>query len=322
MKQDQIIENRLEHSEFLKNALAWNGAVSKKILPMVALSVAYAWIVLIVLERFPEYQVGFGPFEFSGVFIGLLLVFRINAGYDRWWEARKLWGSVVNQSRNLAISALTYSRAPKTWRREFASHVALFPHVMRLSLRGERDLSDFKRLLGETKSREYTTVDHWPSVSSTQTAKLLQEARDNGWLDNFAFHRAERERSILIDDIGACERILKTPMPFVFAIKLKRFIFIFLLLLPLALVSKLGELALFIDGIVAYTMLSLDRMGFELQNPFSKFNLSHLPLDTICDTIEKNILEIENTSKHSASLEKVVQKQEKKGFSLIQEEIQ
>ena len=92
----------------------------------------------------------------------------------------------------------------------------------------------------------------------------------------------EKQRGILIDHLGGCERILKTPMPLVYAIKTRRFILIYLLLLPFSLINPVGLMAIFITVLVAYPLLSLDRIGYELQNPFAIKNLSHLPLETIC----------------------------------------
>ena len=109
-------------------------------------------------------------------------------------------------------------------------------------------------------------------------------------LDGFVFMEMENQRNLLIELIGACERILKMPMPLVYAIKARRFILIFLLLLPFSLIENLGFSAVFIFFLVAYPLLSLDRIGIELQSPFATKNLSHLPLDTICESIKLHCL--------------------------------
>ncbi len=286
------IANRPEHPGFIRNALAWVGSVTPKVIFGTFTSIAYCSVVVYFLNIDPAVSFDIGPFEYSGVVLGLLLVFRINAGYDRWWEARKLWGSIVNQSRNLAIVGLTYSSAPAEWRNKFAAWVALLPHIMRQSLRAETDVSVIQRLV-KLESKDIEKVSHRPSWGAVNIAKLLDQARTNNWLDSFSFHRAERERSILIDNIGASERILKTPIPFVMVIKLKRFLLIFLALLPFALFSKLGWWSVVVDALITYPLLSLDRIGYELQNPFERDRLSHLPLSEICADIEKNVLEIE-----------------------------
>jgi len=100
----------------------------------------------------------------------------------------------------------------------------------------------------------------------------------------------EGQRILLVDHLGGCERILKTPMPLVYAIKARRFILTFLVLLPFSLIDNLGFSAVFIFLLVAYPLLSLDRIGIELQNPFDTKSLSHLPLHTICDSIKLHCL--------------------------------
>lgn len=293
-----LIANRPEYPGFIRNALSWVGSVTPKVILGTLISIVYSFVIVSFLNFYPEFSLEIGPFEYSSVALGLLLVFRVNAGYDRWWEARKLWGSIVNQSRNLAIVGLTYSSAPAQWREKFSSWVALLPHIMRQSLRAEKDVSVIQRLV-KLESSDFENVLHRPSWGAIHIAKLLDEARMNRWMDDFSFHRAERERSILIDNIGACERILKTPIPFVVAIKLKRFLLIFLALLPFALFSRLGWWAIIFDALITYPLLSLDRIGYELQNPFERDRLSHLPLSEICANIEKNVLEIEILSRKS-----------------------
>ncbi len=128
-----------------------------------------------------------------------------------------------------------------------------------------------------------------PLYVSLQIGRMLRDAVREGRLDRFAFLEAERERAQLIDHVGACERILKTPLARVFSIKIRRFLFFFLSSLPIALVDKTGALTPLITCFVAYPLVSLDQIGVELQNPFSKARLSHLPLSEICDAIQENL---------------------------------
>lgn len=229
------------------------------------------------------------PFEFVGAVLGLLLVLRTNSGYDRWYEARKLWGGIVNQCRNLAIVGLVYGPRNEHWRQQFINWTAAFPHVARHSLRGERDLDDVSRLLGKELPR-VKCATHMPMVVAAKISQLLNEAVQMGEMDRFAFMQAERERCQLIDHLGACERILKTPLAAVYSVEIRRFLFAFLITLPLGLVDQVGMLTPIFIMIVAYPLLSLDQIGVDLQNPFSKMRLSHLPLDEISTAIETNVV--------------------------------
>lgn len=115
----------------------------------------------------------------------------------------------------------------------------------------------------------------------TIIAQELNRVRLSNELDSFSFLQAEEKRALILDSQGACERIPKTPMPFVMAVKSRRFIFSFLLALPFSLVNISLLISPVISGLVAYVLFSLDQIGIELQDPFSEERLSHLPLTSI-----------------------------------------
>jgi putative membrane protein len=223
--------------------------------------------------------------------LGLLLVLRTNAGYDRWWEARKLWGGIVNQSRNLVIGALSYGPNDRIWQEKMVRWTSAFAHAARHSLRGERPGANLRALVGAEDAERIAAADHMPSFVALRLADLLREACECLNLDRFAFIQLDRERASLIDHVGGCERILKTPLPTVYAIKVRRFIALFLLMLPLALLHRVEDIWLIpiVTMLVAYPLLSLDEIGIELQDPLSSGSLSHLPLDDISATVERNL---------------------------------
>jgi putative membrane protein len=284
---------------FWREAVALQGSVTPRILPHVLAFGVYAsavcgiawwvnrnWQKLVGLEVAPYEVAG------AGAVLGVLLVFRTNAGYERWWEARKLWGGIVNQSRNLAISALAYGPADVGWKDNFVRWTAAFSHVARTSLRRQPVPQEVVALVGPSDAEQIAAAAHGPSFVALKLGKLLREARDKSQLDSFAFLQLDKERATLIDHIGACERILKTPLAKVYSIKIRRFIALFLLTLPFAIVLRTNSdwLVPIITMLVAYPLISLDQIGIELQNPFDKSNLSHLPLDDISKTIEGNLL--------------------------------
>lgn len=284
---------------FWAEAFALRGSVTPKVMFSVIVfgliaTCIYggAWIV----ERKFRQQLGLEvtPYEYAGVGLGLLLVLRTNAGYERWWEARKLWGGIVNQSRNLAISALSYGPSNADWANKVVRWAAAFPHVARLSLRGERASSEVANVIGPQDFDQLARADHMPSFVAMRIGALLREGCEREQMDRFSFLQIDRERATLIDHIGGCERILKTPLPRVYSIKIRRFIFLFLLTLPFALLHRLNRdwLVPILTMLVAYPLLSLDQIGIELENPFSAQSLSHLPLDDISATIERNLLAV------------------------------
>ncbi len=271
---------------FWHEAFALQGSITLRVLPLVIVFGLIATAICgasWLIERLHTVQIGLevAPFEIAGAALGLLLILRTNAGYDRWWEARKLWGGIVNQSRNLVISALAYGPSDAKWRESIVRWVAVFPHVARCSLRGDPLPSQVADLIGQEDAQHIQSAGHMPSFVALKLGELLRQACDQSNMDRFVFLQLDKERASLIDHIGACERILKTPLPLVFAIKIRRFIALFLLTLPFALLHRISGdwLVPFITMMVAYPLVSLDQISVELQNPFSVDNLSHLPLD-------------------------------------------
>jgi len=171
------------------------------------------------------------------------------------------------------------------------------PYLMKNNLRGSASIAEVKHLVGDPTYTLLQSWQHKPNLISSKLALMLSQMEASGKLNQFSFLKAEELRETILDCQGACERILKTPMPFVMAIKSRRFILLFLIILPVALVSYSAYINPLIVALVGYALFSLDQIGVELQNPFSIKNLSHLPLNDICTTIETNLVEIRTTNK-------------------------
>jgi putative membrane protein len=295
-RKEQTGTSSPDRPSFWREAFALHGSITPRVIPSVITFGLIATAVCLVawlLKWLLQVQVGLevAPFEIAGAALGLLLIMRTSAGYDRWWEARKLWGGIVNQSRNVVISVLAYGPTDPAWRERFVRWAAVFPHVARCTLRGEQSSPEVAALVGPQDADRIGRAVHMPSFVALRLADFLREACDVFHLDRFAFLQVDRERATLIDHIGACERILTTPLPLVFAIKIRRFIALFLLVLPFALLYRMDSdwLVPLITMLVAYPLLALDQIGVELQNPFSKANLGHLPLAEISLAIERDL---------------------------------
>lgn len=282
------LSNRHEYEGFWKNAVSWTGSITPKVIIRTLFFVVYAAGLTFWLNEHPALSFMLGPFEASGATLGILLVLRTNAGYERWWEARKLWGGIVNQSRNLVVSVLQYGPQDAQWTKEFTNWTIVFAHCVRRSLRGESDLPELAEILTPTQIRKIQQSDHMPGYVSQQLARLLQVARDRG-MDGFSFLQVDRERALLMDHLGACERILKTPIPLVLAFKIRRFILLFLMVLPVVLIPKVGWFTPAFMLVIAYPLFALDQIGVELQNPFCITSVSHLPLDDITRMIQRQL---------------------------------
>lgn len=282
---------------FWHEAFSLHGSIVPHVMPLV---LAFGLIaggicgVAALVERLYEVRLALEvtPHELAGAALGLLLVFRTNVGYERWWEARKLWGGFVDRSRNFIIGALSYGPNNVEWREQVVRWAAIYPHVARHGLRGERLSAEVANLVGQSQAERITQAQHMPIFVAAKLADLLREAREKLGMDGFAFLQVDRERAALIDNYGGCERILNTPMPRAYSIDIRHFLLLFLLTLPFALLHRLDSdwLVPFLTMLVAFPLLSLDQLGIELENPFATKNLSHLPLNDIAATIEGNLL--------------------------------
>lgn len=283
--------NKEEHDNFLRGALAWRGSVTPRIFLSVLITGLYTFGIIWIDKNYydlPHFAVT--PFEYTGAVLGLVLVFRTNAGHDRWWEARKLWGAITNQIRNLVVMTWNYGGTDVSWRNEMTKWLVTFAFAHKESLRLQKNFDELEDLLSTDEIVELQNSPHMPLFVSDKIATLLEKARFTQQIDLFTLSEFEKHRASLIDSIGGNERILKTPMPLVYAIKARRFILIYLLLLPFSLIEEAKMMSPFIAVLVAYPLLSLDRIGIELQNPFSQKHLSHLPLTTICNGIKSSAL--------------------------------
>lgn len=296
MAENKKMINQYEYRNFIDCALAIHGSVTPRVWKKVLAACVYASFISLLSVFIPSFSLPISPFEYAGVIMGLILVFRVNAGYDRWWEARKLWGTVVNCSRNLAIIIIRYiDPSNKDEINNALGLIATIPYLMKNTIRGMTSTEEVKHLLSDDIYTQLQQWQHKPNFISSKLAELLSQFQEKGTLNQFAFLKAEELRETILDCQGACERILKTPMPFVMAIKSRRFILLFLLILPVALVNYSIYINPIIVMFVAYALFSLDQIGVELQNPFSIENLSHLPLNDICNTIENNVIEIKKS---------------------------
>lgn len=246
---------------------------------MVAVGIYTALVVYIELEVLKVVSSSTSlMYQLLGFVISMLLVFRTNTAYDRWWEGRKLWGALVNASRNLAIKVQTMVPEEAGNKREFINEIGDFAHVLRLHLRG---------LKWDGLSIEV----HQPNflVASMYT-KL------NGWLknkqiDGDQMRVIENELSELLDICGACERIRKTPIPYSYSIFIKKFIFVYVMTLPFGFVADYGYGIIPIVIFTLYALASLELIAEEIENPFGT-DANDLPMDTLVVTIQQNLSEI------------------------------
>ncbi len=227
-----------------------------------------------------------------GFVISLLLVFRTNTAYDRWWEGRKQWGALVNSSRTLAIK-LSSILPPddKQNRSFFTKSIASFASVLKSHLRlEETKLELFDEGLD---SQEIDHTKHLPNQVSLVINQRIQNLNRSGKLTQEHLLFLNPELQALNDICGACERIKNTPIPYSYSAFLKKFIFFYAITLPIGYVFSLGYFVVPVVAFIFYVLASLELIAEEIEDPFGK-DANDLPLDKITETITRNVTEILN----------------------------
>ncbi len=225
--------------------------------------------------------------------LGLLLVFRTNTAYDRFWEGRKSWGRIVNASRNLVrqilVAVQTHSEQEQEQKCQVIRLMAGFAIATKQQLRDEPLLHfEFDGILTEHQLEVLTGVNHPPLEIAVWVDDYLQQQRQQGNLDPFQINSLMGLMSELVDALGACERILKTPVPLAYSIHLKQLLLIYCLTLPFTTVATLGWLTGVAAALVSFTMLGIEAIALDIENPFGR-DRHDLPLEAICATIRRNM---------------------------------
>jgi putative membrane protein len=226
----------------------------------------------------------------------IFLAFRTNAAYGRWWEARQLWGSLVNTSRALARQFLTMlddetedSRRPPL-RNEMVKHQIAFAHALRCHLRKQASLPEMRTLLGEEIAEELSAYKNIPAAIVLRMGKLLRQARNEGMLDSFRWTAIDENLNVLANIQGACERIKNTPLPRQFEYLPRILVDVFCWLLPLCIVEDLGLVTPIASTLISFTFIAADLMSREISNPFDN-TIHDTPMTALSRTIELNLRE-------------------------------
>lgn len=222
-----------------------------------------------------------------GVALGLLLVFRTNASYDRYWEGRKLWGAIVNDSRNLARLGTAYLSGDRELALRLVRWTAVLPYTIMSTLQGNSEIGPAAQDLSADERKELLTSQHLSLHAAQQLTSIIRSAFTKGLLTDRLAVELDECVQRLIDSLGGCERIRKTPLPFAYVVHLRRALVIYCFTLPFALVKDFGWFTVLDVALVAYTFFGIEEIGVEIEGPFGH-DENDLPLKDICDTIYKN----------------------------------
>lgn len=232
-----------------------------------------------------DYKIG-APIQAVVAFLlGMMLSFRTNTAYDRWWEGRKLWGQLVNRLRGLALKARTQVDLTGPEREEFARLLAGFAYAMRDRLR--YDQAKLQVVPGFQHDSE--DPRHVPVALARRIYERLGSWRAAGRIDGFGYQSFDLEATALMDVLGGCERIKSSPLVHSYRISIHHMIVAYLLALPWTLQNvPWNPLVAFM---AAYFLLGVEMVAADIEDPFG-CDLDDLPLDTICGNIERVTREV------------------------------
>ncbi len=223
-----------------------------------------------------------------GTALGLLLVFRTNTSYDRFWEGRRMWGNIINESRNLARFCHALLPAAPQLRQRTIQWLVAFVYAAMHRLRGEKAIGPDAQRLPAEEVRAVLASDHVPLGAARQITSCLVEARDAGHLSDILLVEGDRNVQLLVDYVGSCERIHKTPLPFAYMVHLRRALLLYCYTLPLALVRDFDWWTIPCTLLVAYILLGIEEIGVEIEDPFGE-DENDLPLEQFCAQIKANV---------------------------------
>jgi ion channel-forming bestrophin family protein len=232
------------------------------------------------------------PLGMMAAALSIFLAFRTNSAYDRWWEARKLWGSLVNDSRTFARQALTLvdRDATQTAPTDLVEWQIAYVHALRCHLRGQNPFPEITGRLEPSLVAWLRTHRNVPLALLLHAGRQLRALFDAGRIDTFRFVQLDATLTRLCDIQGACERIKNTPLPRQYEFFPRLLVSAYCLLLPFGLVEGMGLMTPLASTLVSFIFVSLESIGRDIEAPFEN-TVHDTPMSALSRTIEINLRE-------------------------------
>ena len=256
-------------------------------------STIYTTVATLLILHFLRYAYTIDPIFFSliGVILSLFLVFRLNSGYERWWQGREAWGKLVNDARNLALQLDAIIPSSNVVRRKyFGRNIANFCTSLVWHLRDDIDSAHYL-LEKEDSLEDIRSFNHKPNKFASYLYKEVEIMDESKEITDFDKLQAKSLIQGFIDVLGICERIKKTPIPFSHSAFIKMFIMIYIFILPFGLANTFEYLTIPAVLVMAFAMFGIEVISEEIENPFG-LDANDLPTGSLADTIRNDIYEI------------------------------
>jgi putative membrane protein len=278
-----------DRTNWWRICFSWHGTVLPHVLPRVGLltGVCLALYLLdeLVLQPLGRGLQGLDPTGHTvlGVSLSLLIVFRTNSAHARFWEARSHWGMIINTSRNLVRMASHYAPPAD----DLARLVTAYVQVLKEQLRDNRDPSGVRHLVPGRVFEVIKGANNPAQRLAGFLSEWIVSQLAAGRIDSILATRLESLVVVLVDQQGGCEKIRRTPLPFVYAALIKQALLVYFLTLPFVLVPRMHFIAPLVLMGVSLGMLGIEEAGVEIEDPFG-LDPNHLPLEQFCATIARD----------------------------------
>ena len=297
MRKKIVLNKKIHEQEvsWVKVVFSWRYSVIPAILPRVAFCGLFGLLISIIHYYYIDVGLPILSSVVPSIVLGLLLVFCTNTAYERFWEGRKLWGNLVNSTRNLArmLWVCITEKSPKDREEKIIilHLLAVFAIATKQHLRGEPINSEIINLIPEYWYEKLHKVHNPPLQVALIIGEYLQQQFERDCINSYQLTAMLKLLDAMVDVLGGCERILKTPIPVAYSIHLKQLLLIYCLTLPFQLVTELAWWTAPIVSVISFTVFGIEQI--EIENPFG-LDANDLPLESICKTIQINIEELIN----------------------------
>ncbi|NEP89713.1 MAG: hypothetical protein F6K18_24360 [Okeania sp. SIO2C2] len=230
-----------------------------------------------------------------GVVLGLLLVFRTNTSYDKFWEGRKLIGGIIISGRSLSRQMWVNipEKTPEDTEEKKAAVLLLAGFLMatKLHLRNESIDGQLQSIISNNQYLELKEVNHIPLRIAKWIGDYFRKIYDLNYIDSIQLSTYNQILDLMVKDKTGCERILNTPIPLAYATHLKHLLFLYCFALPFQLVADLSWITIPATGVISFALLGIEAIGLEIENPFG-YDPNDLPLDNMCNRLLWDIEEL------------------------------
>lgn len=266
-------------------------------------------ISVFLLHKFNVIDIAL-PFSIAGILgsaLAIFIAFRNQSSYARWWEARTIWGGIINNSRiftrqiianvdNAVSIGKTEKVEAENFKKEMIYRQIAFAHSLRLHLRKQNNFNEFQHLLSENEFETIQQKTNRPNILLQKQGLRIKEALQKEMLGAFDNISMEPNLATFSNWQGACERIKNTPLPMNYQYFTKLFLYVFIFVLPICLIGDFAKMNIDfmiipVSFIICFVFAVMNRVGEINENPFEN-QISDIPMTALCNTIERDLKEM------------------------------